>query len=222
MIECLARFRAAAPYALLICLVAGVSLLPSCRPAPKGPPLVVMIVDRTASTSSFSGQLQSYAAAAIAEYAKQGKMHIVLINLDESPSMDIEKTGELTNDEIDEINGYIKQVDYQAKGTDIVGAFDKACEYYGYERVPPRVFRVLCFTDGLAESATSRKFRQWSDLDATKLKEANAQVAVYFVSSQVRGQVESALSGMNAKIKETSQAKGEAEKETFDLPGVLQ
>lgn len=212
------------------CFVAAVLLLvvvfsTGCNRKQKqtlGPPLVIFIVDRTSSTTEFQGALLKYSAEALYEYSKEGPMHFVLVNLDEKPSMDIEKSGDLTSDQVDEILTHVKKIDYNGKGTDIVGAFDKAYEYYTYEKKKPRAFRLLCFTDGLVQAPRGQKFRQWSELDANKFKKSGASVGVYFIDPSVRQQVESALSGTGALIKERNQAKSEVKEETYDLPGIAQ
>lgn len=185
-----------------------------------GPQLVVFIIDRTASTSKIQEPLLKYASDALSEYSKEGPMHLILINLDEKPSMDIEKSGDLTSDDVDDVVSHIKQIDYKGKGTDIVGAFDKAYEYYTYEKAPPKAFRILCFTDGLVESLTGQKFRPWSKLDAEKFKKASASIGVYFLASSARGEVEKALAGLGALIKEEGESKTEAKNEEYDLPGI--
>lgn len=210
--------------AIATLILLSASLL-GCMHKPKptfGPPLVVFIVDRTASTSDIQKQLLKYSSDALSEYSKDGPMHFVLINLDEKPTVAMEKSGDLTREQIEDILSRIKNIDYKGKGTDIVSAFDKAYEYYNFEKKKPSSFRILCFTDGLVEAPRGQIFRKWSKIDTGKFKNSEASIGVYFIDSAVRQQVEGALSGTKFLIKEKNQAISEVKEEKYDLPGITQ
>ena len=177
--------------ALLLLLCAGGL---SCKPAPPRPPqFVVLIVDTSASVAPLQDSILGYAKAALNEYAAKGKMKVTVINLDEAPSVEFQREGVLYEEDVDDIVAHVKAIDYDAKGTDIIGAFELALRYYGYEKTPPTVVKILCFTDGFAEGPKGTDFRDWGDHDWSRLGATKASVAVYFVDPRNRDKVEGAL-----------------------------
>lgn len=223
----LARCLVIAVLLILVVLPTGCS---HQRKRTSGPPLVVLIVDRTSTTKHIQKDLVTYASEALSEYAQEGQMHIVLVNLDQKPSMDVEQSGELTSDKMDSVIAHVKKIDDSAKGTDIIGAFDVAHDYYSYEKKKPKAFRILCFTDGLIESPPGQKFRPWSAFDKEKFAKAKASIGIYFLASskqgtkanQIRHDVESATKGLDCIIEEEGQAKEDVRDGTFHLPGRAQ
>ncbi|MCL5670076.1 MAG: hypothetical protein M1423_02085, partial [Acidobacteria bacterium] len=146
------------------------------------------------------------------------------------PTMDVEESGDLTSDQVDDVIAHVKRIDYSAKGTDIMGAFDLAYNYYTYEKKRPRAFRILCFTDGLIESPPGQKFRPWSTFNQDKFRKAGASIGIYFLAetapgikaNSVRQQVEGATRNLKCVIEEEGEAKDDVKNGTFHLPGLAQ
>lgn len=163
-----------------------------------GPQFVAIIVDTSASCASLRPQLIDYAKLALTDYAAKGKIKVTIINLNESPSVEFQKEGEFYDEDIDEIIKHVKDIHYNAKGTDIISAFDCAQKYYSYEKVTPRSFKILCFTDGLIDPAKGRTCRKWSEFDWKKLNTQGASVGLYFIDPKVRDDIESSLKALGA------------------------
>lgn len=190
----LRRFALPVLVAVLVLVVVG------CNGKKKttGPQFVAIIVDTSASCASLRPQLIDYAKLALTDYAAKGKIKVTIINLNEDPSVEFQKDGEFYDEDIDEIIKHVKGIRYNAKGTDIISAFECALKYYSYEKVTPRSFKILCFTDGLIDPAKGRVCRKWSGFDWKKLNSQGASVGLYFIDPKVRDDIESSLRVLGA------------------------
>lgn len=186
-----------------------------------GPQFVCFIVDSSASVSGFQAKILEYAQLALDYYSRQGPLKVTVINLNESPTVEFQTARELFEEDIPEVINQVKAIDYDAKGTDIISAMELASQYYGYERMPPSDFKLLCFTDGRIEGMSSQSFRQWADFDWTKLQEQGAEIGLYFIvpDPKLRAQVEASLQGFpSAIIRNAKEAEDDLSQEEPDLP----
>jgi len=176
-----------------VVIVLALAALGGCgKRQPRGPLFVVFIVDRTASVSELQDEILAYARLALDDYSKTGPIKVTVVNLNESPSVEFQKEGELYEEDVEEVLGHVKGINYDAKGTDIISAFELAQQYHGYEKIPPRAYKILCFTDGLIEGPKGHGYRQWADFDWAKMGQLGASIGIYFVDPKVRHEIETA------------------------------
>ena len=207
---------AAATLATTACRHPDPTASPVALKKKNGPLFLVLIVDTSASVSGYRGNICKYVQAAVEQYGASGPLKVTVINLNEKPSRDFQKDGEFYADDVDELLKYIKTVDLKAKGTDVVGALEKAVEYRGYERVEPRDFKVLCFTDGIIEGP--KKYKTYKDFDWGAFKKSGAGIGFYFVDPSVRKELEASVKDLNVVIKEKNDALDDVNQEEPKVP----
>ncbi len=173
-------------------LISGILITGCSSKEKKGPNYVVMIVDTSGSIKNFNSDLIKYANKALREYADQGNLKLTLINLNEKPTVEIQKEGELYREDIERILNHIKTIEYKAKGTDVIGSIELAKQYYSYEKIKPRSVKILCFTDGVIEGPAGSHYKSWEEIDLSFLNEGNGQIGFYFINPEVRADVEKA------------------------------
>ena len=202
-----------------IVLLALAGLVGCGRKKPRGPLFAVFIVDSSASVSQHQEEMLAYARLALDDYSKTGPIKVTVVNLNESPSVEFQKEGELYEEDLEEVLKHVKEIDYDANGTDIISAFELAQQYYGYEKIPPRAFKILCFTDGLIEGPKGNSYRQWTDFDWAKIGQLGASIGVYFVDPKVRHELETALAPVGTFfIKNKNDALDDLKNEEAKLP----
>ncbi len=209
----------------LLTLAGGATLLGLCgclrgsaNPKPAGMPLVVLIIDRTGSTLPIQQAIGDYVKAALDDYAREDKVKVLLISLIEKPSVDFQREN-ITADDVDEIVGYVKKMNLNARGTDVVGAFETALKYYGYEKQQPSAFKILCLTDGFIDSPKGQKFHDWKDFDWARLDGTGASVGFYFIDPAAREKVELAAKRLRKSfVREKNDALYDLKQDEIKLP----
>ena len=184
--------------AVALSLIGFIGLIGGCaKRERRGPLFAVLIIDTSASVSGLHDDMLEYARLTLDHYSKLGPMKLTIIKLDEDPTAELQKEGYLYEDDIADVLKYVKNITYDAKGTDIIGAFDLAERYYGYEKIRPRAFKILCFTDGFIDAPKGQHYRKWGQFDWAKMGEQGASIGLYFVDPKVRDEIERALAPVN-------------------------
>lgn len=208
---------------VLICL--ALACLTGCRAGSTqkaaGPLFVCFIVDSSASVSGFQSSILQYAQLALDQYSREGQMKVTVINLNEKPTVEFQTKRDLFEEDIPGVINQVKNINYNAKGTDIVSAFELASQYFGYEQPAPSGFKLLCFTDGVIEGTAGQKFRRWSDFDWSKLQQQGANVGLYFINPdpKLREEIQVSVGKLgNAIVKNNKEAVDDLKQEEPDLP----
>lgn len=168
----------------------------------QGPLFVAVIVDSSASVAEFEKQIMAYAKLALDEYCRTQEVHVAVVNLDEDPKVEFQKTGDFYEEDIEEILSHIEAIDHDAKGTDIIGALDLVMTYYSYQKLPPSGLKILCFTDGYIDAQPGGTVRQWDEFDWERLAQMNAGVGFYFIATDeaLRAKIQTALGSINDTV----------------------
>jgi len=185
-------------------------LLTGCTtPKAQGPLFVAIIIDSSASVGEHEESILKYAKLALDEYCRRQTVHVAVINLDEDPTVEFQKEGDFYEEDIEDIIAHVEAIDSDARGTDVISAFELALQYYSYQKVPPAGLKILCFTDGHIDAPTGEMYRQWSDLDWQPLVDTDAGVGLYFVDTDedLRAEIEQSLRPIaNTVIKNENEA----------------
>lgn len=197
-------------------------MLIGCTPPnARGPLFVAIIVDSSASIVEHEESILRYAKLALDEYCRAQPVHVAVINLDEDPTVEFQKEGGFYEEDIEEIVAHVEAIDKDARGTDIVSAFELAVRYYSYQKVEPSGLAILCFTDGHIDAPPGHAYRQWGEFDWQQLAALDAAVGVYFLDTdeRVRAEVEEALRPITKTvIKNENEAKDDLKWDEPALP----
>jgi len=183
-------------------LAIGLAGCPRPNTEQAGPAFLALIVDSSASVAPLEPYILKYARFAMESYALRGPVHVALINLNEAPTVEFEQEGTLYDEEVDAVISHIKDINPDARGTDIIAAMELAIKYYTYQQVKPSAFTVMCFTDGHIDPPPGGSVRQWEDFDWTQFAQRGAKIGFYFVDvdPKLRDRIEAVLRSTSSSV----------------------